>query len=94
MHSSQRQLPYSHFLILRAHLNCGSGCFSKCFLFKNASKQYFFYFLKFIFDINTSKRSKITNKKKYEFDANKKIKNFQFFSKTLLKCKNKHGLHF
>jgi len=28
---------------------CGGGFFSKCFLFKNASKQYFFLFFKIYF---------------------------------------------
>ena len=36
---------------------CGCGCFSKCFSCRNASKWYFFYFLKIIFEIITSKRS-------------------------------------
>jgi hypothetical protein len=42
---------------------CGCGYFSNIFLFRNASKWCFFYFLKIIFDINASKWSENTKKK-------------------------------
>jgi len=34
---------------------CGCGCFLKCFLFLKCIKINFFYFLKIIFNISTSK---------------------------------------
>jgi len=37
---------------------CGCGCFSNSFSCRNACQWFFFYFLKIIFDISTSKRSK------------------------------------
>jgi hypothetical protein len=34
---------------------CGCGYFSKCFSLRKVCQQYFFYFLKIIFEISTSK---------------------------------------
>jgi hypothetical protein len=42
--------------------DCGSSGGSKCFSLRNASKWSFFYFLKIIFDIRTSKRSETIKK--------------------------------
>jgi len=42
--------------------DCGSGGGSKYFSLRNASKWSFFYFLKIIFDIRTSKRSETIQK--------------------------------
>jgi hypothetical protein len=68
--------------------NCGSGGGSKCFSLKNASKL-FFYFLKIIFYINVSKRSKNT-KKILILNKNK----FQFFRNTGLTMFPNEPLYF
>jgi len=39
-------------------IKCGSGCFLNSFLCRNTCQWCFFYFLKIIFDISTSKRFK------------------------------------
>ena len=62
------------YYILFGCLKCDCCCFSNNFSCRNILKWYFFYFLKIIFEISTSKRSK-TYKKKLIF-YKKKIKNF------------------
>ena len=65
----------------------GNGCFLKLFFLKNIYIEiiYIFYFLKFIFNTNTTKRLKNT-KKLFE------TKNKWIFTKTFSNHKNKQNL--